>query len=389
LRSIETLPLAALLACVACGARDPKESVGQGMDALLNGTPSGPDDDAVVRVFGKALTATLGCTGTLAARNLVITAQHCVSNFNDGDFSCTNEGELVAGSRYGQMGMLLAPENVWVQVGSAPDRADPPAAFAARIFAPRTTTICKNDIAFVVLDRELDVTPTMVRFKRGILPGELARAVGYGETENGEIGIRYARAGVRIAQVGESPFRPVGDPTPPFTFVTQGPLLCIGDSGGPLFAESGALLGVFSRFAGSCSSPITRNIFTQAAPFASDVAEDAFQAAGATPILEPDPGSGGTAGMSTEEGGAAGAGGDDEGGAGAGGASAGSAGTAQAGSMAAGSSGAPGRRGLRQRGGCRCDVPGTEQDARTSSIWAAAALLASILRRRRGRLAGA
>jgi hypothetical protein len=390
MRSNRAVPLSALLACLACGGREPTET-SEEKGAVLRGTPSGAEDDAVVVVVSDGPALDLTCTATLIAPNLLVTAQHCVSSFNDGPFSCTNEGELVPGSEYGQMGTLLPAEKISVFTGSAPNRQGTPHAVGERIFAPQATSICKNDIAFVLLDRDLPIAPAMVRFESGIVPGELARGVGYGQTETGGYGERRTRSDVRIALVGESSFRPEGDATPPFTFATQGPFLCTGDSGGPMFAETGAFLGVFSRFNGACTSSITRNYFTQAAPFARTIADEAFDAAGATPILEPPSASGGTAGVPPEEGGAAGEGGDGGGAApaGTGGVSAGSGGAPPGGGGTAGAqaggAGAPDRRGLRQRGGCRCDLPGSGRTTHESWLSVAAALAMSVVARQRRR----
>jgi hypothetical protein len=366
---------------------------------VLAGTTSGPEDDGVVHLLTtNALGYLHRCTGTLIANNLVATAQHCVSNFDDRAFDCTPEGELDSGSDGGQMGTLLVPADIEIRVGSDADVNNrPPVALGSRIFAPRTATICKNDIAFVVLDRGIEgVAPYPIRLTSSVQPGDTLRVAGYGATES-VIDVRHVRDGLRVSLVGDNEFRPDGESLAPRSFLTVGPALCPGDSGGPAFAESGALVGVFSLvMGGNCDSPRVRNVFTQVSPFHQAVIGPAFEEAGATPIVEPSEGSGGSGGsMNTSggeggEGGVPGAGGTA--GTGGGTSAGGNAGSATAGTGAVGDAGTAGdepvRRGLRQEGGCRCDVPGGKSHP-GGHAGAAVVLfaLASAVRRKRRRAA--
>jgi hypothetical protein len=357
--------------CGGCGVEGGYQSdSGKERAPVLNGSASGPEEDGVVQLLSaNSVRTRYLCTGTLVAKNLVATARHCVSNFDNGSFDCTPEGKLDPGSDGGEMGTLLVPADVEIRTGVHVDFSQPPQALGSRIFAALTTTLCNNDIAFVVLDRDIEgVSPYSIRLTSSVEPGDTLRAVGYGLTEAMETAeFRYARDGLRVALVGDNEFRPDGELLAPRAFLTEGPALCLGDSGGPAFAESGALVGVFSLVAGGdCDSPRVRNVFTQVSPFHATVIGPAFEAAGATPIAEPS--AGGSGGTASTDGGAAGEGASDGGagssgrsGAGPGGASSGgSAGSAAGNSGTAGE--APIRRGLRQEGGCRCGIPGRAND---------------------------
>jgi hypothetical protein len=293
------------------------------------------------------------------------------------------------------MGALLEPADIEIRVGAHPDVNQPPAALGSRIFAALTSTICNNDIALVVLDRDIEgPSPYPLRLSSSVQPNDILRVVGYGLTESmSDIDDRRARDGLRVALVGDNEFRPDGESLAPRAFLTAGPVLCAGDSGGPAFAESGALVGVFSLVAGGeCDSPRVRNVFTQVSPFHANIIGPAFEAAGATPILARGGGGGGSAGSTSTWGGEAGEGGSSAV-AGTGG-TGGTGGTSQAGTGGSGGAGSsgdagsssedPSRRGLRQPGGCRCALPGsTGDEAPLGAVGALAVLVAAWRRRAR------
>ena len=268
-------------------------------EAVLNGQVSGPQDDAIVKIEALAASGTQWtCSGTLVAPNLVITARHCITNFVDGFWTCDVDGTLRSSSGAGQMGLLDTPSNITIRSGTGPN--PPRVAKGTAIFAPQADSICVNDIALVQLDHSLTNPVKPIRIYTGTNPGEEIRVIGYGTDQDGGIGVRHTRSGLVIAQVGSSVFRPVGDPTPPRTFVTKGPALCIGDSGGPALSDNEAIIGIFSQYDGLCTSPSATNIFTEVAPFANDVILPAFAAAGYEPWLEgnSEPGLYGTGGAS-------------------------------------------------------------------------------------------
>jgi hypothetical protein len=281
----------------ACSDADWHEpSAGEQRSALYGAaaSPSGTADDAVLHLRGTA-TLDLTCTATLVAPNLAVTAMHCVANTSPGGFNCTLEGELVpnpegAGRLYGHVEAGSLEFYAGESVGSEP------VARGSRILSPFSETICKNDLAFVLLDRELDLPVRPIRLQRPTAVDESMTFVGYGLDEqrlaDWRARPRKRLPGQRVRAVGpDSVQEGVTDATPR-TLVFEGPSACWGDSGGPALSEdTGAVTAVFSLLAGDlCSARGTRIVFTRAAPF-RNLAEQAFAAAGHAPWLdgEPDP----------------------------------------------------------------------------------------------------
>jgi hypothetical protein len=183
------------------------------------------------------------------------------------------------------LGATLDPETIEIRVGA--QRGAEPDAYAKKVFRSGAQDICKQDIAVVVLDRQLDFPLSTMRLAKRTLRGEYMRAVGYGITDDGEASDRFTRSGLRVTDVGEDDVGKRQGIAAPYTFVvTEGP--CQGDSGGPAFSEeTGALAGVYSISASAdCGALGIRNIYTTLAPF-EDLILEAFEYAGREPLLEP------------------------------------------------------------------------------------------------------
>ena len=274
---------ASLPGLVGCGEQA-LDSPGQASQALLYGQPSGSEDDGIAMIWASTSTRIGICTASVIAPNLALTALHCVSNFVDQPFGCTVSGDLTPGSAGGQLGATVDPSTLSLRAGVGPSVTV--VAKGLQVFGTQTPSICRNDIAIVLLDRNVDLPVVPLRLAMGTTPGERMRMVGYGRDENDVVNVRHSRPDMIIDQVGSSQFRPVGDPVPPRTLVTNGPAGCNGDSGGPLLSAHGAITGVYSQVAGSCEDANARDFFTEIAPFYDDVVVPAFAAANAQPVFE-------------------------------------------------------------------------------------------------------
>jgi MYXO-CTERM domain-containing protein len=365
------LGFAGIFALFACSGTPEVDSL---RSAIVNGELSDDTDASVVEIYAGTGNARDHCSASLIAPNVIVTALHCVAEFDTlATFTCNSSGALTTPPPAGAIGAPKDPESITVHLGVTPNTE--PDAVALRVFGSGTNQICRNDFAIVVLDRDLDAPLAPIRLDRHTRRGELVRAVGYGSTGMSGLIQRHVRHAMTVTAVGEErDFEQEGVASPNTLVVTEGP--CQGDSGGPAISEeTGAVIGVYSISAGrACTSPNIRNVFTNVAPFHS-VIQEAMEYAGYDPILEPPEPEplGGTGGQAPEPvGGSAGLAGT-----GTGGASGGRAGAAQGGDEPDD----PGS-GSREDASCACRVT-PAQSAGRSGLLAALVGFGLLLRRRR------
>jgi secreted trypsin-like serine protease len=253
--------------------------------AIVNGSASPAAQDYVVQIAieqkGKMVPF---CTGTLIAKNLVITARHCTGELSADEESITSYTPTKLKFYFG--------------IGAGPKTIDKtPEAQGKTIFTNGKKDLLP-DIALVELDKELDIPIVPIRLGSSAAKGEAFDVVGYGLTEDHRYpNVRQQRKGLKIALVapGKSDFFSLTDGE--FQF---GEAACAGDSGGPaLSAETGALIGIASRVtngqarsdtevASFCLGSSAEDIYTDLTT-AKAFIESAFEAVGATPWLEGEP----------------------------------------------------------------------------------------------------
>ncbi|HKY36438.1 MAG TPA: trypsin-like serine protease [Polyangiaceae bacterium] len=271
----------------------PSDPLASETASIVGGEPSGAEDDGVLLI--RALPEPdpeILCTASLVAPNLLLTARHCVSYFNNGLFTCTLKGEVVETTPdAGKLGLHLPAGSI--EVYSAETPREEPIARGVDVISTLSPVICVNDIAFVVLDRALELPLVPMRLGRPAELHEAVTLVGYGmDGEQVEIPYetqpRRRKPDLEIAGVGPDLLEDGVTTVSPRSLIVDGPSGCVGDSGGPLrAAETGAVLGVYSlQEGGNCTSANVRHHLTHVPPFQALIAE-AFTAAGSEPRLEP------------------------------------------------------------------------------------------------------
>lgn len=282
-----------VLVLAGCAGSEDAPVLGE-RHAIIDGeiSPAGPEDAVLLLRSSTPESGERLCGASLVAENLVVTARHCVAYINDGAFQCTLRGEIVEGTPgAGRMGVDLDPTGLEFYTR---DERTEPVAFGQSIVSTLSLSACSNDLAFVVLDRALELPVFALRRDRPALTGEAVVAIGYGADQNIEQELdleaqeRRRREDQTVALVGPDTDDELGAVAPRIVIV-EGPGACIGDSGGPLLSrETNALIAVHSLVQGDCVSAETRNWYTHLPPLWT-WAERAFEAAGATPLIEPLP----------------------------------------------------------------------------------------------------
>jgi uncharacterized protein (TIGR03382 family) len=243
--------VACVTMCVACGA--PSDEGADESSAVQGGRM----DTSATHAFAVGIATRAGavCSGTLIAPNLVLTARHCVEEAKAPDtVTCANRfsGQNVQASTLfvSTEARLRGAKNFYV---------------AKEIVTPAATEFCGNDIALVVLEKNIPETEAIPAIPvvfpmtdRSRISGKVT-AMGYGITNPAadDSGVRRIRQNIDLLCVE-------GDAAHACTshyasmidvdreFVTAG-YVCAGDSGGGAFDQDslakGApyVLGALSR----------------------------------------------------------------------------------------------------------------------------------------------
>jgi hypothetical protein len=239
------------------------------------------------------------CSAILIGPRVVVTARHCVAPLTEGTVSCTPEGDLSPNSPGGQLGPDFSPSQLTFFLAArvvAGVGGGTPDAVGAQTFSTGSPNACRDDIAFVVIDRVIPaVVPAPVRLTAPTADGELVSLWGYGLTEESGAAIALrTHDGAQVIAVG--PSTPVDLEQPaPLRAVRVGPgtWTCNGDSGGPVLSQAtGALIAVISLGVQAspsgpyCSYSADSNTTGPRLAEYSALASQAFAASGGSPTPE-------------------------------------------------------------------------------------------------------
>ncbi len=285
----------------ACGSDS--TSLERTSSPIINGIASTTAEDAAVwvGVLSSDGSPQGSCSGVLVAENVLLTARHCVAKTQPGGVACSKDGTPIAG---GAVYSDYPAKQLAVVIGPTMSRSTRAAALGQQLFTTGAKTLCNNDIALVVLDRKIaGAKIAQLRLDAPPVRGEKILAVGWGVSNVSRTYRRNRRADIPVTTVG--PITTAYGSVGPGEFqIGEG--ICSGDSGGPAFASTMAVIGVVSR--GGNGAPYdpskdpswtqcvdtadhtTHNIYTRVDSF-KELVLSAFSAAGTEPWLEggPDP----------------------------------------------------------------------------------------------------
>lgn len=203
--------ICAALACNMFNAEVARADVSSRSDSIVDGEPANNEENAVVAVLNR-----FGlCTGTLIAPRVVLTARHCVQLEGSSGPSLPSTFTIGIGDNIRGLSQTFRASDVVTTDG--PYR--------------RINDIIGKDIALITLSTQPDITPIPVE-RESARPGQMMRAVGYGQRPDGNAGLKY-RTTTRVS------FMDGG-------VIYSPPTICEGDSGGPMLTLDETVVGVAS-----------------------------------------------------------------------------------------------------------------------------------------------
>jgi hypothetical protein len=227
----------------------PTITVSQGLP-LIGGQP----DTATRGVVGLVVGDASGCTGSLIAPNLVLTARLCVASIDsaNGTVQCgiTNFGPAFAPTEF----TVTPDDNIRNGVPTGAQYG------VERVVTTPNPGVCGNDVSLLILSSNVAsaTAPLLVpRVDGAVTTNESFDAVGYGitdpnDTAGATFGQRLRVNDLSVRCVGTA-CSTLGGTRTEWGAVTP---VCSGDSGGPALDAQGRVIGVASRGNANCDSAL-------------------------------------------------------------------------------------------------------------------------------------
>lgn len=199
-----------------------------------------------------------GCSGSLIAPNLVLTAQHCVAPTGSEGVAC---GLSRFGPTYDENSLFVTTETEFPRFGYFT---------VQEIIVPiEQGNFCGNDIALLLLAQNVpsrDAIPLTPRLNEPVINGERFTAAGFGHTGQGDgAGVRRSIENRRVICSG---FQNGCQDNNQGIYVNEwvgDDGTCQGDSGGPALDASEQVIGVLSRGPEGCIYPVYTDVIRYAA----------------------------------------------------------------------------------------------------------------------------
>lgn len=232
------------IGCVEDEQDDVVEATAMVQSAIKGGVPSSRKNVvgfAILEGGGLA-----GCTGSLIAPNLVLTARHCVSQIASEQVIC---GQASFGAPYATGSFYVSSDDQLSQTSNF-------SGVVEVVLPPGGDDVCGFDVAMLILDASSSVEPLVPRLDSPATANETYTAVGYGATDDGTQQTSFERRERSSLVVTCN-----GDECPSFSQAATSEWVgdegvCQGDSGGPALDAAGMVFGVVSRGSAGCDNPV-------------------------------------------------------------------------------------------------------------------------------------
>lgn len=198
-----------------------------------------------------------GCSGSLIAPNLVLTAQHCVA-----------DSPAAIDCRSAEFGEIYGPDSFFVTTATTfPNNPRDWYSVQRVEVVPGARDVCGQDVAVLILDQnipEAEAVPFVPKIDIAPEQGDRYVASGYGVDADGNgSGTRRQRANRQVYCYGDTCAQ-LGGGQVADTELVGSAGTCQGDSGGPPIDADGMVFGALSRGGDGCTASIYSGIYGHA-----------------------------------------------------------------------------------------------------------------------------